>query len=98
MTDLKNDISDISLNFFTIITNSLSIIDEYRNLDKEKKLLKSSSNNAIYIKIYDTHGKAFIIDNDKKLIYYITEKILEKNHKIIFKYYVLSINESCKII
>lgn len=96
--DIKNDISDASLNFFTIITNSLNIIDEYRNLDKEKKLLKSSSTNAIYIKIYDTHGKAFIIDNDKKLIYYITEKILEKNHKIILKYYILSINDSCKII
>lgn len=96
--DMKNDFSDPALNFYTIVTNSLSVINEYRDKDKEKKLLKSSSSNALYIKIYDTHGKAFIIDSVNKLIYYITEKELIKERKIILKYYVFPLNEYYKII
>ena len=94
--DIKNDISDPAFNLYNIIINSLSIISDFKNNDKEKKLLKSNSNNAFYIKIYDTHSKAFIIDDKQKLIYYISTK--EFDDKIIFKYYVLNINDKWKII
>ena len=94
--NIKNDISDPAFNLYNIIINSLSIISDFKNNDNEKKLLKSNSNNAFYIKIYDTHSKAFIIDNKQKLIYYISTK--EFNDKIIFKYYVLNINDKWKII
>jgi hypothetical protein len=94
--DIKNDISDPAFNLYNIIINSLSIISNYKNDDKEKKLLKSNSNNAFYIKIYDSYCKAFIIDDKQKLIYYISTK--ELDDKIIFKYYVFNINDKWKII
>ena len=57
----------------------------YENFqEQEKKLLKSNSTNAFYIKILDSHSKAFVIDGIKKLIYYICET--EFDDKIILKY------------
>lgn len=95
--DMKNDFSDPALDLFKIITNSLETILQYKNNDNDKKLLKSNSSNALYIKIYDSYGKAFVIDSDKKLIYYICEKIIESEKKIVIKYYVLSVDQNWKI-
>ena len=94
--DIKNDNSDSAFNLYDIIYNSLSIISNYKNDDKEKKLLKSNSTNAFYIKIYDTRSKAFVIDGKNKLIYYICQT--DFNDKIIFKYYVFNLNDKWKII
>ena len=94
--DIKNDNSNSAFNLYDIISNSLSIISNYKNDDKEKKLLKSNSTNAFYIKIYDTHSKAFVIDGKNKLIYYICQT--DFNDKIIFKYYVFNLNDKWKII
>ncbi len=94
--DIKDDVSNKNLNLYSIITNSLNIITKYRDNDKEKNLLKSNSNSAFYIKIYDTHGKAFIIDGLQKIIYYICET--EFDNKIIFKYYIFNISDDWKII
>jgi len=94
--DIKNDNSDPAFNLYDIISNSLAIISNYKNNDKEKNLLKSNSSNAFYIKMYDTHSKAFIIDGIKKIIYYICET--DFDDKIIFKYYVFNLNDNWKII
>lgn len=94
--DIKNDNSDSAFNLYDIISNSLTIISDYKNDDKEKKLLKSNSTNAFYIKIYDSHSKAFVIDGKKNLIYYICQT--DFDDKIIFKYYVFNLNDKWKII
>ena len=94
--DMTDDVSNPNFNLYNLILNSLEIINKYRDDDKEKKLLKSNSKTAFYTKIYDSKGKAFIIDGENKLIYYITET--EFDDKIIFKYYVFNINDNWKII
>ena len=94
--DIKNDNSDPAFNLYDIISNSLAIISNYKNNDKEKNLLKSNSTNAFYIKIYDSHSKAFVIDGNHKLIYYISST--DFDDKIIFKYYVFNLNDKWKII
>jgi len=94
--DMTDDVSNLNFNLYKMILNSLNIISKYRDEDKEKKLLKSNSKTAFYTKIYDLRGKAFVLDGENKLIYYITETELE--NKIIFKYYVFNISDNWKII
>jgi hypothetical protein len=94
--DMLDDVSNPDFNLYNLIFNSLEIINKYRNDDKEKKLLKSNSKTAFYTKIYNDRGKAFVIDGENKLIYYITE--IELDEKIIFKYYVFNISDNWKII
>ena len=93
---MLDDVSNPNFNLYNLILNSLEIINKYRNDDKEKKLLKSNSKTAFYTKIYNSKGKAFIIDGENKLIYYITET--EFDNKIIFIYYVFNISDNWKII
>jgi hypothetical protein len=94
--DMIDDVSNPNFNLYKLISNTLEIINKYRDEDKEKKLLKSNSKTAFYIKIYDLKGKAFVIDGENNLIYYITET--ELDDKIIFKYYVFNIDSNWKII
>ncbi len=96
--DMSDDVSNPDFNLYKLILNSLEIINKYRDEDKEKKLLKSNSKTAFYTKIYNQRGKAFVIDGENKLIYYITETELEIEQKIIFKYYVFNIDDNWKII
>ncbi len=94
--DMIDDVSNPNFNLYNLISNTLEIINKYRDEDKEKKLLKSNLKTAFYIKIYDLKGKAFVIDGENNLIYYITET--ELDDKIIFKYYVFNIDSNWKII
>jgi hypothetical protein len=88
---ITNNNSDSTFDLQNIIKNTQEIILENKN-----NLLKSNKHTAFYIKIYDTSGKAFIIDNNKEIIYYISES--EENNKIYIRYYIFKINNNGKII
>ena len=92
-TITDNSMSDFNLS--NIISLYLSDITELVN-DKHD-ILKSSSSSIFYIKIYSDHSKAFFIDKDSKLIYYISTVENHKNNKIYFFYYVLNVNHKFKI-
>lgn len=89
---MYDDVSNQNFNLYKLIINSLEIINNLRSEDKEKKFLKSNSKTAFYIKIYETRGKAFVIDSSNKLIYYICST--EFDNKIIFNYYVFNIEDN----
>ena len=72
--EIECDYSDFAFDFDNIKNRAFEKITEYRKDNKEKNLLKSNSNFAFYIKIYETHGKAFVIDGPSNLIYYIKEQ------------------------
>jgi hypothetical protein len=90
-----NSIDDF--NFKHIIDNFLEIQEEFKKNSTEKKMLKSDSNSAFYIKIYETSGIAFIIDNTNNLIFYITENENLSDGSIFIRYYLLNISEKHKI-
>ncbi len=96
--NVESDYSDFSLDFDNIKIKALDKINQYRKENKEKNLLKSNSNFAFFIKMYESHGKAFVIDGPSNLIYYITEYEDTKNKSISVNYYALSINDNWSLL
>jgi hypothetical protein len=75
---------------FDMFTNS------FDNINK-KEILKSKNNIGFYIKIYNNQSKAFYINNESNLIYYIIiDEIINKNCLNI-RYYIFN-TIMCKII
>ncbi len=91
----NNSIDDFNIKH--IIDNFLEIQEDFKKNNIEKKMLKSDSNSAFYIKIYETSGIAFIIDNTNNLIFYITENENLSDGSILIRYYLLNISEKHKI-
>jgi hypothetical protein len=89
--------SSEEFNFNNIFDNFTQIKKKFQDDNKEKKLLKSSSDTAFYIKIYEDHGKAFVIDKTNKLIYYMVENEDYKKGTILIRYYCLNITDNIKI-
>jgi len=90
--DITNNCSDENFSIDIFIKSISDII----NINPAN-LLKSNNTSAFYIKIYETYGKAFVIDYKNKLIYYIHEKEIIEEEKIYFNYYILKIDNSLKI-
>lgn len=91
----NNSIDDFNLS--NIVGNFFQISSEFKTNNQEKKLLKSNTNSAFYIKIYETSGMAFIIDSLNNLIYYIIESENLSDGSISIRYYLLNCNDKYKI-
>lgn len=85
-------------NYTNIINKSDVIIRNYIDNGKKNRLLKSNINTAFYIRVHNNRGKAFIIDKENELIYYITENEDFTKNQIFIRYYILKINKEMKII
>jgi len=90
--DITNNCSDENFSIDIFIKSISDII----NINPAN-LLKSNNTSAFYIKIYETYGKAFVIDYKNKLIYYIHENENIEEEKIYINYYILKIDNSLKI-
>jgi len=83
------------LNFLNLIHENLSTIFNFNN---NNDFFKSCENFSFYIKVYDTHSKAFIIDNNTNLIYYISSLENYKDCSGYLFFYILELDLKCKII
>ena len=85
--------------YTTVLDNSFNFdmfTNSFDNVDK-KEILKSKNNIGFYIKIYNNQSKAFYINNELNLIYYIViDEIINKNCLNI-RYYIFN-TKMCKII
>jgi hypothetical protein len=93
----KSNCSNQEFDLMFINENYKNIWDLFKQEDKEKKLLRSNSNYAFYIKIYEDYSKAFIIDKTNNLIYYLVSNENFKKGSIFIRYYSLKINNNYKI-
>jgi hypothetical protein len=103
---IMNIINILSIQKYDIINNSsdenftidvfINSISDIINISSPK-LLKSNNTSAFYIKIYETYGKAFIIDYKNKLIYYIYENQDYDNQLVYINYYILKIDNRLRI-
>ncbi len=91
----NNSIDDFNLS--NIVENFFQISSDFKKNNQEKKLLKSNTNSAFYIKIYEISGVAFIIDSSNNFIYYITESENLSDGSIFIRYYLLNCDDKCKI-
>lgn len=96
--NITNNSSSDNFSFDIFINQIFDIIKKYNDNNTTKNLLKSRSNTAFYIKIYENHGKAFVIDDSNKLIYYITQNSNNNNTILYIRYYILKIDKNYKII
>jgi len=87
---------DNEFNFNNFTLNGMNIINDYLDNDK-KKILKSDSNSGFYIKMYSDHGKAFFMDAENNLMYYISQSEDSTKNIITIRYYLFS-TEKCKIV
>lgn len=84
--------------------NWINLINEFLpeillNFDEKKDIFDFESKKfSFYIKIYETHSKAFVIDKNTKLIYFInTLENYSKNNGYLF-FYVCELDSKYKII
>jgi hypothetical protein len=91
----SNSLGD--LNWINLINEFLPTI--LLNIEEKKDIFNFESKKfSFYVKIYQTHTKAFVIDKNKKLIYYInTIENNSKNSGYLF-FYVYELNSKYKII
>jgi hypothetical protein len=81
-----NNTLDCDFNF-----NEFTEIDRHIDNIPKNDLLKSHCNTGFYIKIYKNHGKAFFIDNENRLIYYIAISENFNKNVIDIRYYIFKI-------
>jgi len=106
LDNIMNIINILSIKNYDIVHNSSDenftldvFIDSISDItiQSSPKLLKSNNTSAFYIKIYETHGKAFIIDYKNKLIYYIHENQDLDKEILYLNYYILKIDNNLRI-
>jgi hypothetical protein len=88
---IKSNISIKNNSFEQMTQNANDFFNELIKNDKKNKILKSNKNSGLYIKIYNSHAKGFIIDGINDIIYYIAVNINFKIGNINLRYYALNI-------
>ena len=84
---------------WTNLTNSF-LPEILFDINEKKNIFDSDINKnfSFYIKVYETHSKAFVIDKNTKMIYYInTVENNKKMHGYLF-YYVLQLDSNYNIV
>lgn len=90
---IKSNLSNKNTTIETIGLNAESYLNDLIKKNKKKNILKSNKNSGFYIKIYNDHGKGFIIDNLNNLIYYIAANINFKSQTINVRYYSFNLEK-----
>ena len=90
---VKSNLSNKSTTLENVALNSDSYVNDLVKKDKKKHILKSNKYSGFYIKIYNDHGKGFIIDDANNIIYYIAANINFKSKSINVRYYAFSITK-----
>ena len=85
------NIQSFNNSFHNIINNANNIYDNMINNNKKHKLLKSTKSSGFYIKMYNDHGEAFVINNKTNTILYIIVNIDFDNQCINMRNYTLHI-------
>ena len=88
---VKSNLSNKNNSFDKITQNANLYLNNLVNHDKKNKILKSTQNSGFYIKMYNDHGKGFIIDAKTNIIYYIAANINFKAGNINLRYYAFDI-------
>lgn len=88
---VKSNLSNKNMSLENITSTANSYVDTLIKKDKKKKILRSDKNSGFYIKMYNNHGKGFIIDSVNNIIYYIAVNINFKSSNINLRYYAFEI-------
>ena len=88
---IKSNLSNKNMILENIASDANSYVDELVKNNKKNKILRSSKNSGFYIKMYNNHGKGFIIDSVNNIIYYIAVNINFKSLNINLRYYAFEI-------
>jgi hypothetical protein len=89
---IKSNVSN-STPYEKITTNANIYLDNLVKHDNKNKILKSNKNSGFYIKMYNNHGKGFIIDGTNNIIYYVAVNINFKSANINLRYYAFNIKD-----
>lgn len=92
MMTIKSNISNDD-SYEKITTNANSYLENLINHNKKNKILKSNINSGFYIKMYNNHGKGFIIDGYNNIIYYVAVNINFKLGNVNLRYYAFKIKD-----
>ncbi len=94
---IESNSSSKEFSFESVLSGYKNLFETFKSGGNEKKLLKSNSDYAFYVKIYESESKGFVIDGQNGLIYYVVSNENFKTGTIFLRYYCMKISSSFKI-
>ncbi len=94
---IRSNSSSEEFSFESVLSGYKNLFETFKSDGNEKKLLKSNSDYAFYVKIYESESKGFVIDGQNGLIYYVVSNENFKTGTIFLRYYCMKISSSFKI-
>jgi len=88
---VKSNLSNKNMNLENITSTANSYVTDLVKNKKKKRILRATRHSGFYIKMYNNHGKGFIIDSAHNIIYYIAVNINFKSSSINLRYYAFEI-------